>query len=193
MAAARLLMARARVRAGVLAGVAAVAVVLAGLGTIVGGLLLAAPVTGVRAGLAAATGADGSMRWQTRLADDGGAQSDAAAHVLDRLLVPSDPVAAARPARTPVTGAASSSPPTIVPSPASTTATAATPASTPARTRARAISKRAAATRPPHRPGRSRGRSAQGSEGPGIRGERRVGTAYPRDGSCMPDPSTYSL
>ena len=89
MAAARLLMARARVRAGVLAGVAAVAVVLAGLGTIVGGLLLAAPVTGVRTGLAAAAGADGSMRWQTRLADDGGAQSDAAAHVLDRLLVPS--------------------------------------------------------------------------------------------------------
>jgi hypothetical protein len=89
VAAARLLVARGRARAGVLAGIAAVAVVLAGLGTIVGGLLLAAPVDAVRAGLAAASGADGSLRWQTRLDDDPDAQSDAAAQLLDRLLLPS--------------------------------------------------------------------------------------------------------
>ncbi|MBM7505606.1 hypothetical protein ACFPER_00715 [Agromyces aurantiacus] len=81
-----LLLARSRARAGVLAGVATVALLLAAFLTATVGVLVVAPTAGARDGLAAASGADRAVRWQTRLADDAGAQADAAAGVLDRLV-----------------------------------------------------------------------------------------------------------
>ena len=88
MGAARTAFARANARLGVLAGIAAVVMLLGGLGAGVVDALAGAATGGLRGGLAATTGTDGATRWQTRLADDAEAQADAAASVLDRMLVP---------------------------------------------------------------------------------------------------------
>ncbi len=88
MGAARTAFARANARLGVLAGIAAVVFLLAGLGTVVVDSLTGAATGGLRSGLGAATGADGAARWQIRLAEDPTAQAEAAAIVLDRMLVP---------------------------------------------------------------------------------------------------------
>lgn len=88
MGSARTSFARAAAHAGVLGSIAAVVFLLAGLGTAVVDSLAGASVGGLRAGLAAASGTDGSARWQIRLAGDPEAQADAAASVLDRMIVP---------------------------------------------------------------------------------------------------------
>ncbi|MCD2441740.1 hypothetical protein LQ757_05550 [Agromyces sp. SYSU K20354] len=88
MGAARTAFARANARLGVLAGLAAVVLLLAGLGAGVLDALAGAATGGLRTGLAATTGTDGAARWQIRLADDPDAQAAAAAAVLDRMLVP---------------------------------------------------------------------------------------------------------
>ncbi|MGR0319155.1 hypothetical protein [Agromyces sp. ZXT2-3] len=106
MSPARLLTARSRARLGVLAGSAAVSLLLTAFLATVLGILVAAPGAGARTGIAAADGADGAVTWQTRLASDSdaaGAQADAAGRVLDRFVaahgadvrrsVVSDPVA----------------------------------------------------------------------------------------------------
>ncbi|MCK8609852.1 FtsX-like permease family protein [Agromyces sp. C10] len=88
MATTRVRFARSRARSGVLAGVAAVAMLLTALLALVTAILVTAPTSGARDAIAAADGADGAARWQTRLADDAEAQSDAAARVLDRFVSP---------------------------------------------------------------------------------------------------------
>lgn len=80
------LLARARARAGVLGGVAAVVLVLAGLGTAIVDAAAGSAVTGMQAGAAQAGGADGAMRWQIRRSTDPEAQTRAGAAVLDRTL-----------------------------------------------------------------------------------------------------------
>ncbi|GAA1765913.1 hypothetical protein [Agromyces humatus] len=92
MGAARTAFARANARLGVLAGIAAVVMLLAGLGAGVVDALAGAATEGLRTGLAATTGTDGAARWQIRLADDPAAQTEAAASVLDRSLVPNGAV-----------------------------------------------------------------------------------------------------
>ena len=86
MGAMRIAFARAAARAGVLGSVAAVVFLLSGLGTAVVDSLSGAATTGLRGGLAAASGADGAARWQIRVAADPDAQASAAASVLDRML-----------------------------------------------------------------------------------------------------------
>ncbi|MGX5696930.1 hypothetical protein ACWKWP_12085 [Agromyces soli] len=86
MASARLALARARARAGVLAGVAAVVLVLAGLGTAILDQTAGAAVTGLREGVGETQGADGAMRWQIRRSTDPDEQTAAGAAVLDRTL-----------------------------------------------------------------------------------------------------------
>ncbi|RZS64172.1 hypothetical protein EV187_2552 [Agromyces ramosus] len=88
MGATRIAFARAAARAGVLGSIAAVVFLLAGLGTAVVDSLAGSSTSGLRDGLAAATGTDGAVRWQIRVARDPEAQADAAASVLDRMLVP---------------------------------------------------------------------------------------------------------
>ncbi|MDQ0893150.1 hypothetical protein [Agromyces ramosus] len=88
MGSARTSFARAAARAGVLGSIAAVVFLLAGLGTAVVDSLAGASVGGLRSGLAAASGIDGAARWQIRLSSDPAAQADAAASVLDRMIVP---------------------------------------------------------------------------------------------------------
>lgn len=88
MGGARTAFARASARSGVLAGVAAVVLLLAGLGTAALDTLSGAAASGLRSGLEQATGSAGAARWQIRLAGDAGAQSAAAAAVLDRMIVP---------------------------------------------------------------------------------------------------------
>jgi len=103
---ARLLLARSRARLGVLAGSAAVALLLTAFLATVLGVLVAAPVDGARSAIAAADGADGAVTWQMASAADAEAseaQSDAVGTVLDRYVgahgadvrrtVVSDPVA----------------------------------------------------------------------------------------------------
>jgi len=80
--------ARAGAHRGVFAAIAAVVLLLAFLGTAVIDSLASASLSGLRSGLASATGADGAARWQIRMSDDPEAQADAAASVLDRMLVP---------------------------------------------------------------------------------------------------------
>ncbi|ANJ26313.1 hypothetical protein ATC03_05860 [Agromyces aureus] len=70
------------------AALAAVVLVLAFLGTAIVDSLASASLSGLRNGLAAATGTDGAARWQIRISGDPVEQADAAASVLDRLLVP---------------------------------------------------------------------------------------------------------
>lgn len=82
------LLARARARAGVLAGTAAVVLVLAALGTVIVDDAAGSAVSGVQAGAAQAGGADGAMRWQIRRSTDPEAQTAAGAAVLDRTLPP---------------------------------------------------------------------------------------------------------
>lgn len=86
MGAIRIAFARAAARAGVLGSIAAVVLLLSGLGTGVAGALAGASTSGLRAGLAAATGVDGAARWQIRIAPEAEAQADAAASVLDRMV-----------------------------------------------------------------------------------------------------------
>ncbi|MDR6906776.1 hypothetical protein J2X63_002462 [Agromyces sp. 3263] len=86
MGAMRIAFARAAARAGVLGSIAAVVFLLAGLGTAVVDSVSGAATTGLREGLAAASGADGAARWQIRVAADPDAQAEAAASVLDRML-----------------------------------------------------------------------------------------------------------
>ncbi|MGW4930069.1 hypothetical protein ACWEOH_13015 [Agromyces sp. NPDC004153] len=88
MGALRIAFARAAARAGVLGSVAAVVLLLAGLGTGVADALAGASTSGLRAELASTTGIDAAARWQIRLARDADAQADAAASVLDRMIVP---------------------------------------------------------------------------------------------------------
>ncbi|MEI5584274.1 MULTISPECIES: hypothetical protein [unclassified Agromyces] len=88
MATTRVQVARSRARSGVLAGLAAVTLLLTALLAVVTGILVTAPTSGARDAIVAADGADGAARWHTRLADDAGAQSDAAAGVLDRFVAP---------------------------------------------------------------------------------------------------------
>lgn len=88
MGAARTAFARANARIGVLAGVGAVVLLLAGLGTTVVDALTGSATSGLRTGLTAADGASGAMRWQIRVADDAEAQASGAARVLDRTIVP---------------------------------------------------------------------------------------------------------
>ena len=88
MGALRIAFARAAARAGVLGSVAVVVLLLSGLGTGVADALAGASTSGLRAELASTTGTDAAARWQIRLARDADAQADAAASVLDRLLVP---------------------------------------------------------------------------------------------------------
>lgn len=88
MGSARTSFARATARAGVLGSIAAVVFLLAGLGTAVVDSLAGASVGGLRSGLAATSGTDGATRWQIRLSRDPAAQADAAASVLDRMIVP---------------------------------------------------------------------------------------------------------
>jgi hypothetical protein len=85
---ARTAFARASARAGVLGSIAAVVFLLAGLGTAVVDSLAGASVGGLRTGLVAASGTDAAARWQIRLAGDPAAQAEAAASVLDRMIVP---------------------------------------------------------------------------------------------------------
>ncbi|MFD6053778.1 hypothetical protein [Agromyces sp. NPDC060279] len=86
MASARLALARARARSGVLAGVAAVVLILAGVGTAILDQTAGAAVTGLRERVAAASGADGAVRWEIRRSSDPEAQAEAGATVLDRTL-----------------------------------------------------------------------------------------------------------
>lgn len=86
MGAMRIAFARAAARAGVLGSIAAVVFLLAGLGTAVVDSVSGAATTGLREGLAAASGADGAARWQIRVAADPDAQAEAAASVLDRMV-----------------------------------------------------------------------------------------------------------
>lgn len=86
MASARLALARARARSGVLAGVAAVVLVLAGVGTAIIDQTAGAAVTGLRDRVAAAAGAEGAVRWEIRRSTDPEAQAEAGAAVLDRTL-----------------------------------------------------------------------------------------------------------
>ncbi|GAA1786459.1 hypothetical protein [Agromyces lapidis] len=88
MGSARTAFARANARLGVLSGIAAVVLLLSGIGTASLGTLAGAAAGGLRTGLESATGAAGAARWQIRLANDAAAQSEAAAAVLDRMLVP---------------------------------------------------------------------------------------------------------
>lgn len=88
MGALRIAFARAAARAGVLGSIAAVVLLLAGLGAGVADALAGASTSGLRAELASTTGTDAAARWQIRLARDAGAQADAAASVLDRMIVP---------------------------------------------------------------------------------------------------------
>ncbi|MFE6965870.1 hypothetical protein ACFVAJ_12185 [Agromyces sp. NPDC057679] len=88
MGTARTAFARANARLGVLAGIAAVVLLLSGIGTAALDTLAGAATGGLRTGLESATGAAGAARWQIRLANDADAQSEAAAAVLDRMLVP---------------------------------------------------------------------------------------------------------
>ncbi|HEY1105629.1 MAG TPA: hypothetical protein VGE78_05720, partial [Agromyces sp.] len=88
MGAARTVFARANARAGVFVGIAAVVLLLAGIGTAIVGSLTAAATGGLRSGLDEATGAAGAARWQIRLEPDAASQADAAADVLDRMIVP---------------------------------------------------------------------------------------------------------
>ncbi|MGW9631917.1 hypothetical protein ACWGST_14555 [Agromyces sp. NPDC055520] len=88
MGAARTAFARANARAGVLASIAAVVLLLAGLSTAVVDSLAGASAGAVRDGLAAAQGTAGAARWQIRVAHDPKAQADAAASVLDRMVAP---------------------------------------------------------------------------------------------------------
>ncbi|WP_430647641.1 hypothetical protein [Agromyces sp. GXS1127] len=90
MSPARLLTARSRARLGVLAGSAAVSLLLTAFLATALGVLVAAPAAGARTAIAVADGSDGAVTWQTRLASDedaAGAQADAAARVLDRFVV----------------------------------------------------------------------------------------------------------
>jgi hypothetical protein len=84
----RIAFARAAARVGLLGSIAAVVLLLAGLGAGVADALAGASTSGLRAELASATGTDAAARWQIRLARDAGAQADAAASVLDRMIVP---------------------------------------------------------------------------------------------------------
>ncbi len=88
MGALRIAFARAAARAGVLGSIAAVVLLLAGLGAGVADALAGASTSGLRAELASTTGTDAAARWQIRLARDADAQADAAASVLDRMIVP---------------------------------------------------------------------------------------------------------
>lgn len=88
MGAARTAFARANARSGVLAAIAAVVLLLSGLGTAVVDSLAGSSASGIRSGLAAAQGTAGAARWQIRVASDPEAQADAAASVLDRMLTP---------------------------------------------------------------------------------------------------------
>ncbi|MCD5346336.1 FtsX-like permease family protein [Agromyces sp. S2-1-8] len=88
MGAARTAFARANARIGVLAGIAAVVLLLSGLGSAVIESLAGSAASGLRDGVAAAAGSSGATRWQIRLASDAEAQSDEAAAVLDRMIVP---------------------------------------------------------------------------------------------------------
>ncbi|MET4157338.1 hypothetical protein [Agromyces sp. PvR057] len=80
--------ARAGAHRGVFAAIAAAVLVLAFLGTAIIDSLAGASLSGLRSGLASATGTEGAARWQIRLSGDPVAQADAAASVLDRMLVP---------------------------------------------------------------------------------------------------------
>ncbi|MGI9822570.1 hypothetical protein [Agromyces sp. Marseille-Q5079] len=80
--------ARANAHRGVFAAIAAVVLALAFLGTAVLDSLANASLGGLRDGLASATGTNGAARWQIRMAADAEAQAEAAASVLDRMLVP---------------------------------------------------------------------------------------------------------
>jgi len=84
----RTAVARARARSGVLGSVAAVVLLLTALATGVVDSLTSAGLSGLRHGLAAASGVDGAARWQIRIASDAEAQADAAASVLDRMIAP---------------------------------------------------------------------------------------------------------
>lgn len=88
MGAMRIAFARASARAGLLASIAAVVLLLTGLGTAVIDSLAGASVGGLRDGLTATTGVGGAARWQVRMSDDPEAQADAAASVLDRVVAP---------------------------------------------------------------------------------------------------------
>ncbi|HET6672645.1 MAG TPA: hypothetical protein VFG92_04655, partial [Agromyces sp.] len=88
MGATRTAVARARARAGVLGSVAAVVLLLTALATGVVDSLTSAGLSGLRDGLAAASGIDGAARWQIRVSSDAEAQADAAASVFDRMLTP---------------------------------------------------------------------------------------------------------
>ena len=88
MGAMRTAFARANARAGLLGSIAAVVLLLAGFGTAVVDSLTGASVIGLREGIASATGVEGVARWQVRLAGDPEAQAEAAASVLDRMIVP---------------------------------------------------------------------------------------------------------
>lgn len=88
MGTARTAFARANARLGVLGGIAAVVLLLSGLGAAALDTLDGAAASGLRTGLESATGSAGAARWQIRLANDAEAQSDAAAAVLDRMIVP---------------------------------------------------------------------------------------------------------
>ncbi|HET8868594.1 MAG TPA: hypothetical protein VFM87_09720, partial [Agrococcus sp.] len=88
MGATRTAVARARARTGVLGSVAAVVLLLTALATGVVDSLTSAGLSGLRDGLAAASGVDGAARWQIRIAGDAEDQADAAASVLDRMLTP---------------------------------------------------------------------------------------------------------
>lgn len=88
MGATRTAVARARARTGVLGSVAAVVLLLTALATGVVDSLTSAGLSGLRDGLAAASGVDGAARWQIRIASDAEEQADAAASVLDRMLTP---------------------------------------------------------------------------------------------------------
>ncbi|SIN94782.1 hypothetical protein [Agromyces cerinus] len=90
MGAARTAFARANARAGVLASIAAVVLLLSGLSTAVIDSLAGSSASGLRSSLAAAQGTAGAARWQIRIAQDPEAQADAAASVLDRMVSPFD-------------------------------------------------------------------------------------------------------
>ncbi|MFF2370971.1 hypothetical protein [Agromyces sp. NPDC058110] len=81
--------ARARAHGGVFAAIACVVLVLVLLGTAVLDALAGSSTTGLRSSLASATGVDGAARWQIRMSADPDEQADAAASVLDRMIVPS--------------------------------------------------------------------------------------------------------
>ncbi|MCP2369418.1 hypothetical protein BJ978_000094 [Agromyces terreus] len=84
--------ARANAHRGVFASIGAVVLVLAFLGTAVVDSLANASHAALADGLASATGTDGAARWQIRMAADADAQAEAAASVLDRMLVPNGAV-----------------------------------------------------------------------------------------------------